>query len=134
MGFADRDYYRQPTRQAGAFGGSFSMVSITTWLIVINVAVFMLDRLVTRTFEGDDGYLYAYHPITWWGQFTAPGAIGHLQLWRFITFQFLHANIEHILFNMIALFFFGPLIERYMGRVKYLIFYLLLRDRGGRSA
>ncbi len=52
-------------------------------------------------------------------------ALGHLQLWRFLTFQFLHANLNHILFNMISLFFFGPLIETYLGSRRYLAFYLL---------
>lgn len=47
------------------------------------------------------------------------------QVWRFISFQFLHANMDHVLFNMITLFFFGPMVETYLGRKRYLAFYLL---------
>ena len=51
----------------------------------------------------------------------------------FITFQFLHANGEHILFNMIALFFFGPLIESFLGARRYLAFYLICGIAGAVS-
>jgi membrane associated rhomboid family serine protease len=48
-----------------------------------------------------------------------------IQYWRFIGFQFLHANLSHLLFNMLALFFFGPIVEQYLGSKRYLAFYLL---------
>jgi membrane associated rhomboid family serine protease len=48
-----------------------------------------------------------------------------LEFWRFIGFQFMHANLTHVLFNMIGLFFFGPMVERYLGSKRYLAFYLL---------
>ena len=47
------------------------------------------------------------------------------QLWRFITYQFLHANLNHLLFNMLTLFFFGGMVEQYLGKKRYLAFYLL---------
>ncbi|MBV8781112.1 MAG: rhomboid family intramembrane serine protease [Phycisphaerae bacterium] len=132
MGFADRDYYRQPAgRSSGGvvFGQSFSALSVTTWLIIINVVVFLVDRVVHQQVVYYDNWgtyePVTIHPITAFGEFTATAAIAHLQVWRFITFQFLHAGPDHLLFNMFALFFFGPLIERYLGRIRYLIFYLL---------
>lgn len=48
-----------------------------------------------------------------------------IEFWRLIGFQFLHANLMHILFNMIGLYFFGPLVERHLGSKRYLAFYLL---------
>lgn len=47
------------------------------------------------------------------------------EFWRFITFQFLHADLGHLLFNMIGLYFFGALVEQYLGSKRYLAFYLL---------
>ena len=35
--------------------------------------------------------------------------------WMFVTSIFLHAGIDHVLFNMIALFFFGAYLERLAG-------------------
>lgn len=52
------------------------------------------------------------------------GLVG-FEFWRFITFQFLHASLSHILFNMIALFFFGAIVEEFLGGKRYLAFYLL---------
>lgn len=48
-----------------------------------------------------------------------------LELWRFIGFQFCHADLNHLIFNMIGLFFFGPIVERFLGARRFLAFYLI---------
>ncbi len=58
-----------------------------------------------------------------WSGDSPPGR--GLELWRFIGFQFLHADLSHLLFNMMALYFFGPIVERYLGGKRYLAFYLI---------
>lgn len=55
---------------------------------------------------------------------TKLGFLG-FEWWRFVGFQFLHANSSHLLFNMLGLFFFGPMVEQYLGSKRYLAFYLL---------
>lgn len=47
------------------------------------------------------------------------------QPWRLLTSAFLHANILHILFNLYALFIFGPLLEQFLGRLRFLALYLI---------
>jgi membrane associated rhomboid family serine protease len=49
------------------------------------------------------------------------------QPWRLITSAFLHSPsfIPHLLFNMYALYIFGPLLERFLGRARYLVLYLV---------
>jgi len=113
MGIYDRDYYRQPS--GGGFG-SFEMWTITTWLIIVNVAVFFLDGVLNRMGAG--------YALSEWGYFSVATAIWHLEIWRFITFQFLHASVGHIFFNMLGLYFFGPIVESYLGSRRYLAFYL----------
>lgn len=57
---------------------------------------------------------------------SIPGVgVNALQVWRFIGFQFCHAGMEHLVFNMLGLFFFGPIVERYLGGKRFLAFYLL---------
>jgi membrane associated rhomboid family serine protease len=128
MGIYDRDYTHvdyQPRRSTPSFGG-VRMWSITTWLIVINVAVFIVNNLVVRDYVNAYGELVGrVHPIEQFGYFSVATAIAHGQVWRFITFQFLHANLNHILFNMLALYFFGPMIEAYLSSRRYLAFYLI---------
>jgi membrane associated rhomboid family serine protease len=116
MGIHDREYARP--RQRGGFGRGLGSglqrkkISVNTWLILICAAVFMFDPVVNY-FMREWLYLSTDHAI--WG----------LQYWRFIGFQFLHANFQHLLFNMIGLYFFGPLVEQYLGGKRYLAFYLL---------
>ncbi|MEM6312950.1 MAG: rhomboid family intramembrane serine protease [Planctomycetota bacterium] len=64
-------------------------------------------------------------PIERWGFFSADTAVFGGQVWRWVGFQFLHAGGWHLLGNMIGLYFFGSLIETYLGRRRYLAFYLL---------
>ena len=73
-------------------------------------------------------------PIWAYGYFSTARALLQLdefwglrgfEFWRFISFQFLHANLTHLLFNMIGLYFFGSMVEQYLGRKRYLAFYLL---------
>jgi len=43
--------------------------------------------------------------------------------WQFVTTMFMHANINHILFNMLALWMFGSALEQVWGKKKFLFFY-----------
>ncbi len=75
---------------------------------------------------GKQTYHY-YDPIESVGLFSQATAFARLEVWRFITFQFLHEHgrIGHLLFNMIGLYFFGPIVERSLGsRRRFLAFYL----------
>jgi len=52
-------------------------------------------------------------------------------LWRLITYQFLHADLGHIFFNMLGLLFLGPPLESRWGSRKFLMFYLSCGITGG---
>ena len=47
------------------------------------------------------------------------------EFYRLFTCMFVHADIMHILFNMIALYSIGPVVERYYGKSKFLLIYLV---------
>ena len=142
MGIYDRDYYREPPPRGGF--GHFSAWSVTTWLIVINVAVFFIDAILQRGrsrtidpfdlgFTGDEDFaavrrqimFLVMGPLERWGYFSTDMAIGHGQVWRFVSFQFLHAGIGHLFGNMLGMFFFGPIVEAHFGARRYLAFYLV---------
>lgn len=45
--------------------------------------------------------------------------------WTLITYMFLHADMFHLLFNMLGLFFFGPRLELEMGGRDFLLLYFI---------
>jgi membrane associated rhomboid family serine protease len=120
-------------RSVGPSFPGVNPLSITTWLIIINVVCYLLDCATTRRLVFPDGMEILSEPFYEWGAFTAQTAVFHLQIWRFVSFQFLHASYIHLGFNMMALFFFGPLMESHLGRWRFLAFYLLCGVAGPMS-
>ncbi len=45
--------------------------------------------------------------------------------WRYVTTIFMHSGLEHLLYNMFSLLVFAPPLERLIGSLRYLVFYLL---------
>ncbi|MBB3054695.1 rhomboid family intramembrane serine protease [Mucilaginibacter gotjawali] len=45
--------------------------------------------------------------------------------WQPITYMFMHGGWQHILFNMFALFMFGPILEYAIGAKKFLNLYFI---------
>ena len=73
--------------------------------------------------------------ITWYAWNVNPKAQAWGMLRPFYVFRqdrwyqlvsagFLHANLTHLLFNMITLFFFGPVVERTLGPGYFIGLYL----------
>jgi membrane associated rhomboid family serine protease len=63
--------------------------------------------------------------LTKWLHFSTVRGFMQLEVWRLIGFQFLHAGIWHLFLNVLGLFFFGPMVEQYLGSKRYLAFYLM---------
>jgi membrane associated rhomboid family serine protease len=61
-------------------------------------------------------------------------AVAHGDWWRLITAAFLHANIVHIGFNMLALWWFGSYVEQYLGRARFIGLYLAAGLAGSAGA
>ncbi len=117
MGMHDRDYLRNESQGFGRRGGmGYLGLSANTWIIAINIAVFVIGVMMQPSrmlFEL--GHFSTFHAATW---------DGGIQFWRFLTFQFLHADVTHIFFNMLGLYMFGAMVEDHLGPKKYVAFYL----------
>src|ERR1700752_834605 len=118
MGIYDRDYYRSDGRSVL----SMSMGQVSKWLIIINVIAFVL-QLATRV-RSEFGYLPGPFTQTLW---LDTDAVLHGQVWRLLTCAFLHSpeNILHIVFNMLALWWFGKAVEDIYGPKEFLWYYLM---------
>lgn len=106
------------TMDAGPFGGMGMTPGVKT-LLIINVAVFVVQTLL-RDYVGRQ-----VGPITENFGFIPSLAIRGFEVWRFVTYMFLHGGLTHLLFNMIGLWMFGSQIEARWGRGPFLLYYVV---------
>jgi membrane associated rhomboid family serine protease len=109
----------QPLRYESGGGGTggfdirqMRLWPVTYWIVLVNGAA-----CVAQLTSGGE--------LTRWGDFSIDRALHHWELWRFITYAFLHADFFHLLFNMFALFYFGRIVENRLGAKRYIAFYLI---------
>jgi len=132
MAWHDRDYnrdeatygsgggYRFGGGGGGVFGGPLGKHSVVAWLLGINIVVFLLDTVLSSGVR-----TASWASLSYWGNYNLEQGIYGFQLWRLLTFQFLHGDLFHILMNMIGLYFFGRMLEGWWGPRRFLAFYLL---------
>jgi membrane associated rhomboid family serine protease len=128
MGLYDRDYTQADFESGPGHAPHFRLsmpkiTSVVKWLLIINVAVFLPTFLIPPL------KLFIFR---WFSVY--PATLGtSLQLWRFVTYQFLHSTsgFGHIFWNMLWLYFFGTMLEPVWGSRKFLIFYLVCGAAGG---
>ncbi len=122
MGYNDRDYM-QPGYELGRprMPGFFEGAPVSKWLLIINVGI-LLIQFFSLTEPGQRLQDSAFYRL---GSFSIEEGIYGFQIWRLLTFQFLHAGMGHLFANCLGLIFFGPHVERWMTSRAYLTFYLI---------
>ena len=157
MGLYDREYIRDRPGGSPGFGAGvprLSRWSVNTWLIVINIAVYVSQYVIflptfgvvevnlgdrfysdttseqmgraqpigdLRPSQGDVPFpvyqlvdpttnrpigerpVIGMEPLQAAGHFSTLKTIYRFELWRFVSFQFLHADTTHLFFNMLML-------------------------------
>ncbi|MGZ0707673.1 rhomboid family intramembrane serine protease [Coraliomargarita sp. W4R53] len=103
---------------------------MTTTLIVITVAVFVLQQVLNVFFPSSLGRENQFMP-NW---FALSGQnFQELKVWTVLSYGFLHstAGFFHIFGNMLGLFFIGRIVEPIIGRERFLGLYLAGTLAGG---
>ncbi|MBU4538793.1 MAG: rhomboid family intramembrane serine protease [Weeksellaceae bacterium] len=85
---------------------------ITRNIIIINAIVFILTYFLNSDLMYR--YLAAFYPFS-----------PFFHSWQILTHMFMHGSLMHILFNMLTLYSFGPVLEQVLGEKKYLILYFV---------
>lgn len=90
----------------------------TVVLVALNVILFLIGLILPKAgewmeSEGCFSVVYLLYE--------------HSGFYRLITAAFLHADVEHLLNNMLLLYCCGDVVERCLGKVRFLILYLALR-------
>lgn len=98
---------------AGSLKEFLRFYPVVSFLLVINVLLFILttvpifpNQLIFEKTAGVNVY------------------IKNGELWRLITPIFIHSHFSHLLFNIVALFLFGPVLESVSGKWKLLFLFL----------
>jgi membrane associated rhomboid family serine protease len=111
----DRDYMREPDFRP--------RVSFTVALLIINAVIFVI-QLVASKFQSGAEIQGTYFALSLAG-------IKAGYVWQLLTFQFMHANWIHLLFNSLAIFFFGRSVETAIGGARFLTLYFSSGIIGG---
>ncbi len=128
MGLYDRDYtrdnYGSQYHHAPQMRFGFPKPTrIVKYLLIINVGVYVLSLISKQL----GAFIYE------WFELDAESPARAMQVWRLVSYQFLHSRggVGHILYNMLGLYFLGPTLERHWGDKKFLTFYLGCGAAGG---
>jgi len=109
-----RSYTRKNLRR-GIFSSLLKNISITTWLILIDILFFVVFYT-----------LYFINPAYMDYVALKPSfIIQGKYLWTFLTSMFMHAGPLHLFVNMFVLFSIGSFCEKIIGKKRYLWFYLI---------
>lgn len=87
------------------------MANISQYLLGA-IALAFIAQLVTGLDDGPVTRGFDFDPLL---AFSEP--------WRFITSMFLHGGFEHILFNALALFMFGSILDRKVSARDFILIY-----------
>jgi membrane associated rhomboid family serine protease len=107
--------------------GESSLLSVTTVLIALTVIVSL-----TAILSSEGLFLYDAFQLD-------KTAVAAGEYWRLITVTLVHgspqpgffvASLAHLFFNMYALYLAGPIVERWYGPIRFLLFYVLCAAGG----
>ncbi|MDO5799676.1 MAG: rhomboid family intramembrane serine protease [Eubacteriales bacterium] len=90
---------------------------VTAVLLLLNILVFVA---VEFTGTSQD----AWHVLDYGAAYT-PYIVERGEVYRLFTSMFLHFGIEHLVNNMLVLFVIGSRLERVIGKLRFLLIYLL---------
>jgi membrane associated rhomboid family serine protease len=104
------------------FGGFRFFPPVIKWLLISNIAVWLLFDVLLRQFTFRGVPIFA---LLEFALALSPVGSGHFYPWQILTYMFLHGGFLHLFFNMLALWMFGLELEHLWGSRRFLVYYLL---------
>lgn len=89
---------------------------------IMNLIIIAVNVILFLAAEATGGSENTEHMVRMGASYTPLVEGG--EYWRLFTSMFLHFGLAHLLNNMVLLFFLGDYMERFLGKVRYLILYL----------
>jgi membrane associated rhomboid family serine protease len=100
---------------------------VTRALIALNVGVYLAELASGSGINGNRGYFFEHGAL--FGPLVAEG-----DWWRLLTSAFLHYGPIHLGLNMLALYWFGSVVEGAIGHLRFLALYLAAGLAGSAGA
>lgn len=88
----------------------FQLTPMVKNILIINIGIFALTAFLSLDLAGLFGVRYLFSE--------------NFYVFQYVTYMWLHGDFYHVLFNMIGVLVFGPMLERVWGSKRFLIFYL----------
>jgi membrane associated rhomboid family serine protease len=98
----------------------FRISEVVKNLIIINVIVFFAVKYLIPI----PGFDRFFSLITPGLEYNVGGIIYKFEPVQLVTHMFMHGDERHLFFNMLGLFFLGPMVESSLGPKRFLILYL----------
>ncbi len=89
------------------------MPPVTKNLLIINTLIYLACAILPRLGNAVDEYGALYY-------FTSD----QFMPFQLVSYMFIHGSFMHLFFNMFTLWMFGEIIERSMGSMRFLIYYI----------
>jgi membrane associated rhomboid family serine protease len=103
--------------------GSHRVAPVTMALIAINVGVYLVELAIGGQSDGTNNRLWYDGALFAHGTLAGSPGVGDGGWWRLVTAPFLHYGPIHLGLNMLALYWYGPVLEQVIGRWRYLLLY-----------
>ena len=110
----DNSDYIKPKKRKNFILQWLSKLSITGWLILVNVFLYFIFSILLASF-GIEKYIY----LQPYNLFT------NGYFWTLLTSMFMHANFLHLFINMLSLFFIGKFLEMLIGKARFFWLYII---------
>ena len=93
---------------------NFNMPPVTKNLIIINLLMYLAKVVLVRYGIDFDDLLGLHFFLA-----------SDFRLYQLFTYMFVHGGLEHIFFNMFAVWMFGRIMEQVMGSQRFLFYYVV---------
>ena len=109
---------------------------VTRALIAVNVLVYLAELAQGAGINANSGSIYEHGVLVASARYSdgSLAGVAHGEWWRLITAAFLHYGPVHLGMNMLALWWFGGVVERALGRGRFLLLYLVAGLAGSAGA